>query len=195
MRRTGAIVLCLAATTIFAVSCGGNASKKKAADGATETATSAKGSDYANQERGTQLSAGDWQKVVKANYDFDLTIPAGWSFKEGKKVNDNPSYSLDFTTDAADFTAALETIHRHLFDLTAAITPADGNFAMKAYRTPDTPAEKGDRIAGVKKNSLTGAFSPEMWHFNTPKGAVQLTLLYSEENKLVLISLTNLGKI
>ena len=38
IRRTGAIVLCLAAA-MFAASCGGNASKKKAADGATETAT------------------------------------------------------------------------------------------------------------------------------------------------------------
>lgn len=36
MRRTGAIVLCLAAA-MFAASCGGNASKKKSADGATET--------------------------------------------------------------------------------------------------------------------------------------------------------------
>ncbi len=36
LRRTGAIVLCLAAA-MFAASCGGNASKKKAADGATET--------------------------------------------------------------------------------------------------------------------------------------------------------------
>ncbi len=36
-RRTGAIVLCLAATTIFAISCGGNANKKSA-DGVTETA-------------------------------------------------------------------------------------------------------------------------------------------------------------
>ncbi len=36
MRRTGAIVLCLAAVTMFCA-CGGNASKKKAADGATET--------------------------------------------------------------------------------------------------------------------------------------------------------------
>ncbi len=38
IRRTGAIVLCLAAVTMFSA-CGGNASKKKAADGATETAT------------------------------------------------------------------------------------------------------------------------------------------------------------
>ena len=38
MRRTGAIVLCLAAA-MFATSCGGNASKKKAANGATETKT------------------------------------------------------------------------------------------------------------------------------------------------------------
>ena len=37
LRRTGAIVLCLAAVTMFCA-CGGNASKKKAADGATETA-------------------------------------------------------------------------------------------------------------------------------------------------------------
>ena len=41
MRRTGAIVLCLAAA-MFATSCGGNASKKQAADGATETKTEAK---------------------------------------------------------------------------------------------------------------------------------------------------------
>ena len=37
LRRTGAIVLCLAAVTMFCA-CGGNANKKQAADGATETA-------------------------------------------------------------------------------------------------------------------------------------------------------------
>ena len=53
MRRTGAIVLCLAAA-MFAASCGGNASKKKAADGATETeqtetkAATGKGNDYSD---------------------------------------------------------------------------------------------------------------------------------------------------
>jgi hypothetical protein len=195
MKRTVkfAALALLATTAIFATSCGGNASKKQSADTATETAT--KGNDYANQELYTPLSADDWQKVVKANYDFDLTVPAGWSFKEGEKENANPTYVVDFNTDAADFNAALETLHRHLFDLTAGITPADGNFAMKAYGTPDRPAEKGDRITEITKDKFTGNPEPGIWHFNTPKGAVQLTFIYAEKTKFARITLVYLGKI
>ena len=39
MKRILFLTVCLAATVMFTAACGGNASKKKAADGATETAT------------------------------------------------------------------------------------------------------------------------------------------------------------
>jgi hypothetical protein len=34
--------------------------------------------------------------VVKANYDFNLTIPSGWAFAEGEKDNTNPSYWIAY---------------------------------------------------------------------------------------------------
>lgn len=40
----------IAVTTMFATSCGGNASKKKAADSATETATEVKGSSFSSAD-------------------------------------------------------------------------------------------------------------------------------------------------
>ena len=177
-------------------SCGGRGGNQQSGAATPETAkVEAKATDYANQETYTELTAGDWQKVIKANYDFDLTVPSGWSFKEGKKTNVNPAYDVDFNFTADDFKAALGEVHQYLFDLTAKISSADGNFHMKSYYTPDNPAVKGDKIAGLTKNSFTDKLQPDLWHFNTFKGAVQISLANSESNKFVRVSLVFLGKI
>jgi hypothetical protein len=181
---------------LVVASCGGRGGNQQSGTATSEQAkVETKSADYANQETGTQLSASDWQAVVKANYDFDLTVPSGFTFKEGRKENINPAYRVDFNVTAADFKAALKEIHQYLFDLTAKITPADGNFAMKSYRTPDNPAVKGDKIPELKLNAFIGELQPDMWHFNTPKGAVQIAIANSEPNKFVRVSLVFLGKV
>lgn len=193
MKQILTTVMCIA-TIVAMTACGGK-TNKKAADGSTETKTETrtetKAADYTSQAVGTELSAGDWQKAIKANYDFDLTLPNGWSFKDGKKENINPAYRLDFTPSGSDFKAAVNEIHQYLFDLTAKIMPADGNFQMASY----TDKTKGERIASLKKNEFLGELSPDTWHFNTPKGAVQIALAYSEPNKFVRITLVFLGEV
>ena len=178
------------------VSCGSRGGNQQSGAVTTETAkVEAKATDYANQETYTELTAGDWQKVIKANYDFDLTVPSGFTFKAGMKENINPAYRVDFNVTGTDFTVALGEIHQYLFDLTAKISSADGNFHMKSYYTPDNPAVKGDKIEGLTKNSFTGELQPDLWHFNTPKGAVQIALSNSETNKFVRVTLVFLGKV
>ena len=147
--------------------------------------------DNGDDGKDVEMTAENWQKVIKENYDFDLTVPTGWSYKEGKKENINPAYRIDFNTSASDFKAAVQVIHQYLFDLTAKITPTDGNFEMESY----SPLVKGDKITELKENSLTGDLAPALWHFNTPKGAVQISFSYSEPNKFVRITLVFLGKI
>ena len=153
---------------LVTVSCGGgNKQQGRAAETPESTEqvkVEAEATDYANQETGTQLSASDWQKAVKANYDFDLTLPAGWKFEEGKKANLNPAYDLRFTTSSDDVKAAYDELKQNLFNMTAEITPADGNFIL---------TDITNRIKGAKfdKAPLSGS-----WYFNTPKGCVQFNL-------------------
>jgi len=145
--------------------------------------------DYANQKVGTELSASDWQAVIKANYGFDLTLPSGWSFSKGNKNNVNPSYQMDFTTTTDKFMAAYNEIHRYFFDLTAKVTPSDGNFNMDS-----ASLKKGEPITALKKQPFTDEIVPTLWYFNTSKGAVQLALVYSEKNKFVRVSLIFMGQ-
>jgi hypothetical protein len=187
------VMIAAMAIGLTVISCGGGNSKQQEAT--PETKTEQRATDYTKQETGTQLTAGDWQKVIKANFDFDLTVPSGFTFKEGRKENINPAYRVDFNVTAADFEAAVKEIHKYLFDLTAKITPADGNFSMVSYSTPDKPAVKGDKIPELTMNKLLGELQPDLWHFNTPKGAVQIALSNSEQNKFVRVTLVFLGKV
>ena len=109
LRRTGAIVLCLAAA-MFAASCGGNASKKKAADGATETEQTetkapkgsamvskyTKAEDYTAGALAKMASLGKTEKdkrLVTVGGDEDHTVYTVRTF-EGGKCTDNSKYEF-----------------------------------------------------------------------------------------------------
>ena len=107
MRRRGAMVLCLAATTIFATSCGGNASKKKAADGATETATETKTTTPATELRVRDTNADNWQAVIKATREgIDIPMPDGWTVmkaQEGISSDVAVTFTVGGSTTAAQY--------------------------------------------------------------------------------------------
>jgi hypothetical protein len=184
------------------VSCGGRGGNQQSGSATSETAkVEAKATDYANQELFTELSASDWQKVVKVNYDFDLTMPSGWTFNEGKKTNVNPAYYVNFTTEAEDFKAASNALHQYWFDLTASIIPADGNFEIFSEIVVNEKGDpigrkdvKGNRFTELTLNKFIDRLQPQLWYFNTPKGAVQLDFSSSEKAKMVQISLVYMGK-
>ena len=184
------------------VSCGGGGGNQQSGTATSEGAkVETQTDDYANQEVFTKLSASDWQKVVKANYDFDLTIPSGWTFAEGQKDNRNPSYWIAFKPEADDdFNAAVAALHQYWFDLTAGIIPADGNFNIDMQMVENEKGEvigrkdvKGERITELTLNKFIGELQPQLWYFNTPKGAVQISFSSVERGKYVRITLVYMG--
>ena len=185
------------------VSCGGRGGNQQSGTATSEEAkVETKANDYANQELWTKLSADDWQKVVKANYDFDLTIPSGWTFAEGEKDNRNPSYWIAFKPEADDFKAAVAALHQYWFDLTASIVPADGNFNIDMQMVENEKGEvigrkdvKGERFTELTLNKFIGELQPQLWYFNTPKGAVQISFSSVERGKYVRITLVYMGKV
>ena len=184
---------------LLAVSCGGGGNKQQSS--ATEsTAVETKVDDYANQALWTELSASDWQKAIKANFDFDLKVPSEWRFEEGGKNGVNPSYYVNFKTDADDFDATSKALHQYWFDLTANIIPADGNFEIDMQMVENDKGEvigrkdvKGERFTELTINRFIGKLQPSLWYFNTPKGAVQVALTFSEKAKVAQISLIYMG--
>jgi hypothetical protein len=195
--------LLIVAAILLTISCGGGSNQQGGNASATsETAkVETKANDYANQATWTKLSADDYQKVVKANYDFDLTVPSGWSFHEGEKTGVNPAYYVNFTTQADDFKAASQALHQYWFDLTANIIPADGNFEISMEIITNDKGDpigrkdvKGNRFTELTLNKFIDRLQPQLWYFNTPKGAVQLDFTSSEKAKMVQISLIYMGK-
>ena len=140
--------------------------------------------------------------MVKANYDFDLTIPSGWTFAEGEKDNINPSYWIAFKPEADDFKAAVAALHQYWFDLTASIIPADGNFNIEMEIVTNDKGDaigrkdvKGERITELTLNKFIDELQPQLWYFNTPKGTVQISFSSVERGKYVRITLVYMGKV
>ena len=188
------------AISFMMVSCGGG-NKQQQSSTTESTAVETKDNDYANQALWTEMSASDWQKVVKANFDFDLTIPSEWRFEKGEKNGANPSYYVNFITDATDFDATSKVLHQYWFDLTASIVPADGNFNIDMQMVENEKGEvvgrkdvKGERFTELTINKFINSLQPSLWYFNTPKGAVQISLTFSEKAKMAQISLIYMGK-
>jgi hypothetical protein len=123
----------------------------------------------------TALTAANWQKTVRDVYGFDLTVPSGWTFKQGKKENINPAYSVQFTTTAADFQAAYLAFMQHVFDLTEKVTPATGNYDGEG---------KLDEIP-----VMMGSIYFPLWIFDTAKYAVMIDLSDAEATKTAQINL------
>jgi hypothetical protein len=86
--------------------------------------------------------------------------------------------------------------------LTASIIPADGNFQISSEIVTNEKGEptgrkdvKGEKITELTKHRLLGTLQPELWYFNTPKGAVQISFSAVERGKYVRITLVYMGKV
>ena len=128
----------------------------------------------------TELTATNWQKVIKDVYGFDLNVPSGWTFKQGKKESITPSYSVRFTTAAADFETEYTAFMQYVFDLTGKVTPAKGNYNDNG---------KLDNIP-----EMMGIPMP-LWKFDTPKYAIQIDLADDGSTKTVQIYLVALNSL
>ena len=125
IRRTGAIVLCLAAA-MFATSCGGNANKKKAADGATETqqtetkAATGKGNDYADAKAFSV-------KYVKDGDTYIFTSTMDDNFKRLDQITADGTHNVYITTtDEAGDTSGLRYENGQWENSLAAVTKING---------------------------------------------------------------------
>ena len=121
----------------------------------------------------TEMTAANWQKVIKDVYGFDLTVPTGWTFRQGEQTNINPAYYVQFTTTAANFQTEYEKLLQHVFDLTEKVTPSKGNY----------------NDADVKFDAVPGL---EMWNFDTSKYAIQISFQDAEASKIAQIVLVAL---
>jgi hypothetical protein len=119
------------------------------------------------------LTASNWNSVVKDVYDFNLTVPTGWTFKQGKKESQSPSYSIQFTTNADDWEAAWDEFMEYIFDLTANVTPAKGNYDGDGEKLEEIPTMLGYKMP--------------IWNFDTPKRAIQIDLMDDSTTKTVQI--------
>jgi major membrane immunogen (membrane-anchored lipoprotein) len=150
------------------------------ANSSTTTPPATQGANNNGDDADT-LTNTNWQQVIKDVYGFDLTVPSGWTFKEGKKQNINPAYSVQFTLNDGDFAASYKAFAQHVFDLTDALSDG-GNF--KSTGSPDyNVAEKLTEIP-----SVYGIISP-LWCFEAPKYTIQVDISKDEAQKIAQIYL------
>jgi hypothetical protein len=141
--------------------------------------------DNGGKDETEKVTADNWKKVIKDVYGFDLNVPSGWTFKEGAKTGTNPVYLLKFTTAAADYSAEFAAFMQYMFDLTAAVTPADGNFDVSLIS-----GEKGNKYENIP--TIMDKPSP-LWYFNTSKDCIQVSLGGASATKVAEINLTYIG--
>jgi len=124
MRNAVKTVAVLAVTVMFAVSCGGNASKKQAADGSTETAQTETKAPKGGAVALKDVSATNWQATVKSNFGLDMPVPDGWTLKKVESPNGRTNLKLFLNIGGATTGAAYG---RQLFEATKALS-SHGNY-------------------------------------------------------------------
>ena len=186
IRRTGAIVLCLAAA-MFAASCGGNASKKTSADGATETAQTEtkapKGGAAASMAAFTATDrenlTDQWIEDV-ATYTGIKGIgkPQGSTVKESFRAMEHDSFIIRFTTDKPSATFAA--------------------YGKSVWDACKKGAEKGELFRYLGKNNdgslaifpltFEEATSDDMckWHYNFGGAMWSVEIWSDDENEIQL---------
>jgi hypothetical protein len=153
------------------------ADKTDNSDGSSQSASD----NSVDAENADALTIANWQRVIKDVYGFDLNVPSGWTFKEGKKQTINPSYSVQFTLNDGDFETSYKAFAQHVFDLTAALS-AGGNF--KSTGSPDyNVAEQLSEIPNAY-----GIIMP-IWCFEAPKYTIQVDISEDEAKKIAQIYL------
>jgi hypothetical protein len=112
----------------------------------------------------TLIKVSDWQKYFETNFDLNMAMPDGWTFKRGIRRNVQPIFESRFAIKTRDRKAACDSLKEHLFALTEK-TSDDGNFAMAnvAHRI------KGDRLDAVPRDGA--------WYFTTSKGTIGIDVI------------------
>ncbi|MDR0917219.1 MAG: hypothetical protein LBN02_08570 [Oscillospiraceae bacterium] len=185
MKKAVALALVLVLALSLLAACGGNDNTGSTGDdnstptqGGNDTAPSDNGGGADDADT---LTAANWQQVIKEVYGFDLTVPSDWTFREGKKQNINPAYSVQFTLGDGDFAASYSAFAQHVFDLTAALS-AGGNFKSTGSPNYDV-AETLTEIPNVY-----GIIMP-LWCFDAPKYTIQVDISKDEVQKIAQIYL------
>ncbi len=161
----------LATATVFAVSCGSNASKKQADDNAAETSqtetTAPKGSAVALKD----VNESNWQSAVKSNFGLDVPVPDGWSFKSVESPNKRTNLKLFLHIGGA---TTGEAMARQFFEVTKALSP-HGNYTG----VPDWDNDKV--VAGSAVNDISevdkssGQNVIAQWCFTTGSKSVMVS--------------------
>jgi hypothetical protein len=146
------------------VSCGGNGKKQNAE--ITQQTTSAKSSSTAIKD----VDNSNWQAVIKANFGVDIVLPAGWSLKEVKSLNDVTNIKLYLNIGAG---ATGIEVGKSLFEATKALSP-HGNYKGKPDWDNNTVAA-GDVIDDFSKaNAGSETDIIASWNFTFNSRMVQL---------------------
>jgi hypothetical protein len=181
MKTTGKLVAIalLASIAMFAVSCGGNA-KKKAADGATETATEtkatpAKGGAVALKD----VNESNWQAAVKSNFGLDVPVPDGWSFKSVESPNGRTNLKLFLNIGGA---TTGEAMGKQLFEATKALS-SHGNYTG----VPDWDNDKvlaGAAVSDISEvDKSSGPNVIAQWCFTTGSKSVMVSYYWMGGNE------------
>jgi hypothetical protein len=132
---------------------------------------------YAAGKRKIELSVttkvSDWQKDIESNFALNMSMPDGWTYKEGIiKNGTQPIFESRFTTNAKDKKAAYNSLKEYLFGLTKK-TSDGGNFIVANVFAIDTVPPNGE------------------WCFITSKGTIKIEAI--NKRKYVLLAMTLLG--
>jgi hypothetical protein len=80
------------------------------------------------------VTTDNWQQVLQNSYGVNLSLPAGWSFKEGTQAGNGiyVTHNIQFTTTADDFNDAFMTFAQQVFNATKTASSQYGNFSATA---------------------------------------------------------------
>ena len=158
------------------IGCGG----EEGDEGGSENSGNNNGGNNGDDE--SAFTADNWQSTLADKYGFTLTVPEGWTFKEGKRQTDI-SDSVQFTIESDDFSAASTAFIQHIFDLSAAVSGEDGN-----YETENgVPSVHYEEIP-----DMMGIMMP-VWKFTSGSDIIQIDIGTSASSQMAQIYLVKTG--
>ena len=155
------------------IGCGGD-------EGGSENSGNHNGGNNGDDE--SAFIADNWQSTLADKYGFTLTVPEGWTFKEGKRQTDI-SDSVQFTIESDDFDTASTAFIQHVFDLTAEVSDEYGNFENMENGLPVTITDVPD---------IMGVMMP-IWKFTSGGDIIQIDIGTSASSQMAQIYLVKTG--
>jgi hypothetical protein len=125
MRNAAILFACLAVTMMTACNSSG-----KPKDGKIDAAQAVKEA-LGKSSAQTEITAANWQSVIKKRFGIDLTTPQGWLFSDVKAYFSGETVLVIFES-GGDNAAKPRDIARTIFDATKAIS-SEGNFNVDIH--------------------------------------------------------------